>query len=353
MTLWRCITCGTYRTIPRKEKGKIREGAFSCDSLYSSSGCLQPADKFSAVPSEIFAKKGKGTAKDVQDCFLRLTQKFPADKLQKIFGNSFKFPTLPVGMLHLGEIQKRIFCMQSSLLPSLRDPKHWKAAELEPESPATPEAVLQHLRDFDLSVSWDEVEKQFRTPFVTSLYDTVIEVRTACWEETPPLQPVPPKLKRQRVFQVSDPVIKEEVSEEPCDLKQGCVSDSEEDDETPFVLPWEKKEQCVLSKKTWKKPRSPVLGTPYMASEEPVIPLKSVGGQPATLKTAAEMKQAQHQYKKKHLEKQAMQKAGGRDKLYSELLEAQKTASDAQEKFLKLSAQWILAQKPKADQSPK
>ena len=65
------------------------------------------------------------------------------------------------------------------------------------------------------------------------------------------------------------------------------------------------------------------------------------------------MKQAQHQYKKKHLEKQAMQKAGGRDKLYSELLEAQKTASDAQEKFLKLSAQWILAQKPKADQSPK
>ena len=48
-------------TIPRKEKGKISEGAFSCESLYSSSGCLQPADKFSAVPTEIFSRKGKGS----------------------------------------------------------------------------------------------------------------------------------------------------------------------------------------------------------------------------------------------------------------------------------------------------
>ncbi len=348
MTLWRCITCGTYRTIPRKEKGKIREGAFSCDSLYSSSGCLQPADKFSAVPSEIFAKKGKSTAKDVQDCFLRLTQKFPADKLQKIFGNSFKFPTLPVGMLHLGEIQKRIFCMQSSLLPSLRDPKHWKAAELEPESPATPEAVLQHLRDFDLSVSWDEVEKQFRTPFVTSLYDTVIEVRTAFWEEIPPLQPPPPKFKRLRSSQASDLQVKEEILQEDAPLsvpsvsQQSYVSDTEGEDKDQPVLPWEKKKQCPEKKD----------------EEQPVLPWETKQclrkkPEPVSAMAAATLRKAQQKYKKNHFEKKLMQKAGERDKLYSELLEAQKTASDAQEKFLKLSAQWILAQKPKADQSPK
>jgi len=295
----------------------LSEDKFTCTKLYLTNGCFQPADKFSAVPSEILAMKSKSTKNEVCNCFVRLCRKFPENKLQKIFGDSFKqFTPLQLMACTVEEVQERLLQMQSSLLPGLKHPKHWKDFELESGEAFTAEGVLQQIKQFDLGVCWDEVEKQCRHPYVALLHEPVIDVKTASWSESPAEQPLPGKFKRLRASQEieTDFQVKQEpsspVSQEP------CASGSGEESEEHFVLPWEKKEANNTSAPTFKR----------SAQKDVNVKKKNHC-------------QAQTKYR-------AQQRAMSKDKGYKELVEAQRAVCEATERFLNVAAQWVLAQKP-------